>query len=255
MATMMARLKLYGDRSSQIARDFVVKTIRMDPAWSPSRAPKLLYKVNTPDERHQIATGCDADIGGMSTANFELDSRPEVNAEVGKPATGKFWGMMRLGVKPELAGQLRSGYAGFRNKFRPTLFGQLTDDLSAHAYLTLRLRAGGHPRTRNSYFVNIQTESSFKNDLWQHRLFFNRSDGGWEDVFIPFDAFVLTNTGEIASNQLSMQRERVRSVGISILGGNSGVEGPYELGIDEIRAVNEEDVTVPPRTEAPSSPV
>ena len=63
----------------------------------------------------------------------------------------------------------------------------------------------------------------------------------------PFDAFVLTNTGEIASHQQSMQRERVRSVGISILGGNSGVEGPYELGVDEIRAVNEEDVTVAPR--------
>jgi hypothetical protein len=45
-----------------------------------------------------------------------------------------------------------------------------------------------------------------------------------------------------------MLRERVRSVGISLLGGNAGVEGPYELGIAEIRAVNEEDVTAPPRT-------
>jgi hypothetical protein len=45
-----------------------------------------------------------------------------------------------------------------------------------------------------------------------------------------------------------MLRERVRSVGISLLGGNSGVEGPYELGVDEIRAVNEEDVTVEPST-------
>lgn len=44
-----------------------------------------------------------------------------------------------------------------------------------------------------------------------------------------------------------MLRERIRSVGISLLGGNSGVEGPYELGIDEVRAVNEEDVTVLPR--------
>ena len=44
-----------------------------------------------------------------------------------------------------------------------------------------------------------------------------------------------------------MQREKVKTIGISILGGNSGVEGPYELGIDEIRAVNEEDVTTPPR--------
>lgn len=42
-----------------------------------------------------------------------------------------------------------------------------------------------------------------------------------------------------------MYRERVRSVGVSLLGGNSGIEGPYELGIDSIRAVNEEDAVIP----------
>ena len=64
---------------------------------------------------------------------------------------------------------------------------------------------------------------------------------------IPFDAFVMTKAGTINTQPVSMLRERVRSVGISLLGGNSGIEGPYELGIDEIRAVNEEDVTVQPR--------
>ncbi|KAH9962291.1 hypothetical protein BGW80DRAFT_1559956 [Lactifluus volemus] len=48
-----------------------------------------------------------------------------------------------------------------------------------------------------------------------------------------------------------MLRERVRSVGIPLLGGNAGVEGPYELGIAEIRAVNEEDVTAPPLSPVP----
>jgi len=41
-----------------------------------------------------------------------------------------------------------------------------------------------------------------------------------------------------------MYKERIRSVGISHLGGNSGVEGAYELGIDSIRAVNEEDTVI-----------
>ena len=81
-------------------------------------------------------------------------------------------------------GAASTRFADASAQFRPTLFGQLTDDLSAHSYLALRLRAGGHPRTRNSYFVNVQTDGSFKNDLWQHRLFFNMSDGGWEDVFV-----------------------------------------------------------------------
>lgn len=40
-----------------------------------------------------------------------------------------------------------------------------------------------------------------------------------------------------------MYRERIRTVGISLLGGNSGVEGPYELGIDSVSAVNVEDVS------------
>ena len=42
-----------------------------------------------------------------------------------------------------------------------------------------------------------------------------------------------------------MNKERIRSVGISFLGGHSGIEGQYELGIDSIRAVNEEDAEAP----------
>jgi len=57
---------------------------------------------------------------------------------------------------------------------------------------------------------------------------------------------VLTNSGELVNHQLKMYREKVRTIGISLLGGISGVAGPYELGIDSIRAVNEEDVTKPP---------
>jgi Complex I intermediate-associated protein 30 (CIA30) len=59
---------------------------------------------------------------------------------------------------------------------------------------------------------------------------------------IPFDNFVRTNLGEMSTNQMKMFREKVKSVGISMLGGNSGVEGKYELGIDSIRVVNEDDV-------------
>jgi NADH dehydrogenase [ubiquinone] 1 alpha subcomplex assembly factor 1 len=119
-------------------------------------------------------------------------------------------------------------------------------DVSNHRFLALRVRAAGHPRTRGSYFVNVQTEGPTNDDLWQHRLYFTRDDGGWEDVFIPFDGFVMTKAGTINTQSVSMLRERLRSIGVSLLGGNSGIEGPYELGIDEIRAVNEEDVTVPP---------
>jgi len=49
---------------------------------------------------------------------------------------------------------------------------------------------------------------------------------------------------------MNMFREKVKSVGISMLGGNSGVEGKYELGIDSIRVVNEDDVVHTPKSRA-----
>jgi NADH dehydrogenase [ubiquinone] 1 alpha subcomplex assembly factor 1 len=75
---------------------------------------------------------------------------------------------------------------------RPTLFGEITDDVSNYRFLALRLRAAGHPRTRNSYYVNIQTDGPITSDLWQHRLFFQRDDGGWEDLFVRLESCLLS---------------------------------------------------------------
>jgi NADH dehydrogenase [ubiquinone] 1 alpha subcomplex assembly factor 1 len=132
----------------------------------------------------------------------------------------------------------------------------MVEDLSNHRYLALRVRLGGHPRTHHSYFVNLQTEGPITPDLWQHRLYFGRTDGGWEKLYvswsvdavlsyngvaqIPLENFVLTNAGEPSGHQMTMCREKVRSVGISLLGGNSDGHGRYELGIDYISAVNED---------------
>lgn len=65
---------------------------------------------------------------------------------------------------------------------------------------------------------------------------------------IPLLSFVLTNSGEIVETRMEMLRDRIRTIGISVLGGKSGIEGSYELGIDSIRAVNLEDVTKRPGT-------
>lgn len=218
----------------------------MKGADIPSRAPRTLFTFNSRDDISQYATGCDGDIGGNSTVHLDLDENPEHNARIGKKAAGLFWGEMRLDVKPGYQNKIRGGYAGFRNMNRPTIFGDLMDDVSQHEYLALRVRLGGDPRSRNSYFVNIQTDGPISTDLFQHRLYFKRNDGFWEDVFLPFSSFVRTNSGEMSEAQITMMRERIRSVGISILGGNSGFSGKYELGIDHIRIVNEEDVTDEP---------
>lgn len=53
-----------------------------------------------------------------------------------------------------------------------------------HKYLALRVKLGAYPRTRNSWYVNVQTESAVSGELWQQKLPFRRDDGGWEDVYV-----------------------------------------------------------------------
>ncbi|CAE6435261.1 unnamed protein product [Rhizoctonia solani] len=222
------------NRTAQVLRDNTARIVRME-GLSPNVEARTLFSFRTPQDIQQYALGSDSDMGGNSTAH--LDHHPDGYA--------RFWGDMRLDVKAGLEGKLRPGYAGFRNKSRPTLFGQIYDDLSLHKYLALRVKAAGEPHTQNSYFVNIQTDGPIQTDLWQHRLYF-QTDGEWEDIIIPLSDFVMTNQGDLVQNQVRMMREKVRTIGVSILGGKSRTQGKYELGIESIRAVNEELEQDPP---------
>ena len=102
--------------------------LRMEGAKEPSRAPITLSSFHTREDLSQFATGCDADIGGTSTLHLELDECPSRSGSI---ATARFWGEMRLDVRPELKGKIRGGYAGFRSKvglFRSLLrYAQLQD--------------------------------------------------------------------------------------------------------------------------------
>lgn len=136
----MSRLQLYLNRSSRILRDNTVKSkissqrrfiyetdtnippvLRMEGVNPPDRSPKPLYTLNSREDLLEYATGCDADIGGTSTVHLDLEEDPSINRAIGKPASAKFWGEMRLRVRPELEGKIRGGYAGFRNKVCPSL--------------------------------------------------------------------------------------------------------------------------------------
>lgn len=100
----------------------------MEGAEEPSRAPKRLFTFNSREDINQFATGCDADVGGLSTVHFELDestAKPSTSEKTATPhgitvnqPTGKFWGEMSLAVRRGLEGQIRGGYAGFRSKVR-----------------------------------------------------------------------------------------------------------------------------------------
>lgn len=84
----------------------------------PIRTPKILFIFNRRADIEDCALGSDADIGGYSSVHMDLDDTKETNESIGKPGTAKFWGDMKLDVKPQLRGKVRAGYAGFRNKVR-----------------------------------------------------------------------------------------------------------------------------------------
>ncbi len=229
-----------------------------------------------------FATGSDKDIGGLSTCVLGVeDDAAESSSASSSSSKGRFYGTVSTDL-PRNSRIERSGYAAFRNKSRPTLFGQQTWDTTIHPLLALRVRnrlakptgfgikeklseaapeeekaLAGSPALRQAlhatsvgrspiearaihalgiglsepmgpkFFINIQTDGPVTSDLFQHRLYFDERMGdAWQTVVIPFDDFVLTNTGQVAMSQLTMMRERIRTIGISVV-----LEGPtFPLG-------------------------
>lgn len=92
-----------------------------------------------------------------------------------------------------------------------------------------------------------------RSDLFQHRLLIPSSPDDlnkWTKVYVPLSSFVLTNSGALSETQVGMMRNKVRTVGLSLLasereaidqsngGGSLGVDGRFELGIRSVEAVN-----------------
>ncbi|CAO1629045.1 unnamed protein product [Parajaminaea phylloscopi] len=207
-----------------------------------SEGPLGIWSIRSREDLREYATGCDKDIGGLSTAQLDVDGD-----------AGRFWGTLSNQV-PRGARIEKTGYAGMRNKNRPTLFGLQTWDTSLYPFLALRLRnrvahvspsspppssllaqtdehfahLSAEDQAKISlgygideplgprYFVNIQTDGPVTSDLFQHRLWFDPALGDdWQTVVIPLDRFLLLNTGTLSSHQIAMMRQAIRTIGIS----------------------------------------
>ncbi|CCF53246.1 hypothetical protein NDA11_006644 [Ustilago hordei] len=252
----MSLLKSFGQalqRSVEVARDETAKMMRMEISpTSKNQGALLIYAMTQPSHLSNFATGSDSDIGGLSQCRLGLD----------ESSRGRFYGTLSSQV-PRGGKIEKSGYAGFRNRNRPTLFGNQCWDTTVHPYLALRVRnrlakkpivtadknekvdsSGGSglraalhasdpsgPAASRAihalglgkkelpgpkFFVNVQTDGPVTSDLFQHRLYLHENKGSdWQTVIIPFDDFVLTNTGQVSNSQVSMMREKIRTVGIS----------------------------------------
>ncbi|KAJ7116401.1 complex I intermediate-associated protein CIA30 [Mycena epipterygia] len=236
-----SRWSTFWRRTGRAFQDSTRKIVNMEGAELPNRAPRLLFSFNTPAETSEVVLGCDADIGGFSSVNFSLDTTSE-SESVGRP-TAKFHGTLRLDVRSDLVGRINSGYAGFKTPVRSTLFGKVTDNVYFHDYLALRVRAAGDPVLHKSYFVNVQTIDGMSQAMvWQQRLNIRRQDNDWETVYLPFNNFLPFTIGEPSPYPELIDRERILTVGVAVLGGKHNAAGPYELGLDSIWVTNEEDI-------------
>lgn len=169
----------------------------------------------------------DEDLGGFSTASLDIREQKPPLAPF-----GRFHGETSLDLPEDRPEVVRLGYAMFRTKDLPSSFLGLGPanfyDWSAYNQLSLRVR-GDHRK----YFINIQADTPYPTDLYQHRLFL-KTPGEWETVTVSFANFILTNGGVIQQQQF-LPREAVRSIGIGLV---DGQYGPFQLDLEWIKVHN-----------------
>lgn len=190
----------------------------------PTRPFPLIY-FSDPNSTTLCKRMSDADLGAFSTANLDF-----IPASESEPAHAHFHGTISIALPPNNPEVVRTGYAGWRTlDMSPTIFGRSVWDIDPYSHIALRVKSDGR-----KYFVNMQTDSVVPTDLHQHRLF-SKTPGQWETVLINVRDFVRTNHGMVVEPQSEMLRQRVRSVGISLI---DRIPRPYSLSIARIWATN-----------------
>lgn len=129
----------------------------MNPSPKPGPLPIFSFHHAPLTPLNTIATGSDADIGGVSTAQMTMVPSPTGDASE-EPSHMAFHGTLSLHVPPEFAGRIRTGYAAFRSKSRPTLFGEDTWNLELFTHLRVRVAYRGWEGWRSKFVCNLQTD-------------------------------------------------------------------------------------------------
>lgn len=240
-------------RSIDQAKHSIASAIRMDvlPPTSASHGRTPIYSLQSAQEVEQLATGSDADLGGASKMQLGLDKEEgkgrfygtlstEVppNAKLERSGYAAFrnrtrstlfgaqtWDTtmhpyLRLRVRNRLAGP-PSGEVSNNIAAKVRIAHPTSSSIQRASAYTRAVHALGLDRANTpgpKFFVNIQTDGPVTSDLFQHRLLLDERKGNaWQDVIIPLTDFVLMNTGEVAPSQINMMREKLRTVGVSVV--------------------------------------
>lgn len=154
---------------------------------------------------------------------FSFDSQDEAR-----------WGIVNDGVmggRSKGYAELKDGHVRFwgelvtRGGGFTSVRTQASMNLAGYDGLELRVRGGGR-----TFEVEVSDGERFRGRTVSRRAAF-QTDGEWTTVRIPFDSFRSSIFGQPVRTA-PMDASRIRSIGLYIL---DGINGPFELEVDEIR--------------------
>jgi len=125
---------------------------------------------------------------------------------------------------------LRSGFAGiWINDFYPPI------DISMYDNFKIRVKTDGR-----IYVFNTRVRLSLNDMSDLYQLPFKTPVGQWADLMLPFKNFFFTGRGEVPGVREGLglepeQAQSIRNVGILMAEPH---EGPFEMELESIRAVN-----------------
>ncbi|WFD35446.1 hypothetical protein MCUN1_002300 [Malassezia cuniculi] len=239
-------------RTLEGAKSEASRIMRMDvTSMDKTHGAQLLYGLRSQGEIAQIALGADVDIGGLSRCHMRLEKDEQgaygrfygtISAQIprGSSIDRSGYAAFRNRSRPTLFSNLvwdteHHPYLALRvrNRTPAAADTRVYDDTSLRAALhagdtsgpgasramhALGVTPGMHATPHPRFFVNVQTDGPVSTDIYQHRLWLDESKGDeWQTVTLALDDFVLTNSGVVSDSQVEMMRERILSVGISVL--------------------------------------
>ncbi|WWC72482.1 uncharacterized protein I206_106444 [Kwoniella pini CBS 10737] len=257
---MTTPLKSYLGRSIDLLRRNTARIVQSEP--TPRAHPTTIFSfdsTNPPvDKIDQFGLGSDIEVGGLSTCSLSLipslassSSNAHPKNETVEDGEDKeqyshmsFYGYLSTKIPQAKIGQIRTGYAGFRNTSKPTLFGQDTWDLELYSHLKIVVGYRGWEGWRNRWVVNIGIDGRPKSDVFQHRLELPPSDNStsskipldpfnfqtnpqsFSTLYLPLSSFVLIKKGVISPSSIPLPKSSIRTIGFALLGRDRGDDGP-----------------------------
>lgn len=148
--------------------------------------------------------------------------------EMSPTGTGIFSGILNTRLPKD--GKIK--YAGYCNivtipKYK-SFKRQIYHDWTPYTHLILRVRGDGR-----SYAINLNTCGMFDltwNDMYQYVLY-TRGGPYWQYIKIPFSKFVFTSKGRVQDQQVPIELDEIKNLGITLA---DDVPGHFRLEIDYI---------------------